>query len=75
MQTLKKTAVTLVGGVLLLIGVIFIIVPGPAVVFIPLGLALLALEYPVARTWLKKFQRIMSNWAYKADRWLAKRKR
>lgn len=75
MQTLKKTAITVVGGLLLFIGVIFIIVPGPAILFIPLGLALLALEYPMARTALRKFQRFMSVSAAKMDAWWARRKR
>lgn len=75
MQALKKSVITIVGGFLLFIGIIFIILPGPAILFIPLGLGLLALEYPSARKALRKFQRVSSKWAGKADSWLAKRRK
>ena len=37
--------VAVVGGTLLLIGAVMVIVPGPATVVIPLGLAVLAAEF------------------------------
>ena len=63
----KKAIITVVGVFLTLLGVILIVLPGPASLFIPIGLAILALEYPIARTWLRKFQRILSAMAQKAD--------
>jgi tellurite resistance protein TerC len=41
------------GMTVLLIGVAMIVLPGPAFVVIPIGLAILATEYAWARRWLK----------------------
>jgi tellurite resistance protein TerC len=58
----RRIAVTLVGTTVLLIGVIMLVTPGPAVVFIPIGLAILGLEFAWARTWLKHLrERISTN--------------
>lgn len=71
-QSLKKLMITLGGGFLVFIGVIFILVPGPAFLFLPIGLAILSLEYPVARDYLKKAQRLMRKSAEQMDKWIAK---
>lgn len=44
-----RIGILIVGLVVLLAGVIMIVTPGPAVVFIPLGLAILATEFQWAR--------------------------
>jgi uncharacterized protein (TIGR02611 family) len=44
-----KMVVTVVGGAVLLVGVVMLVTPGPAVVMIPLGLAILATEWRWAR--------------------------
>lgn len=79
MQTqLKKTAITIIGSLLLLIGGIFILLPGPAVIFVPLGLALLSLEYAWAKVWLKRSQRYFRQAAVKADealKWIGRKLR
>jgi tellurite resistance protein TerC len=46
----------LLGFSILLVGIIMIVTPGPAIVFIPLGLATLATEYAWARRYLQKFK-------------------
>jgi hypothetical protein len=51
----RRIAVTLVGTTVLLIGT-----PGPAVVFIPVGLAILGLEFAWARVWLRKVRASIS---------------
>ncbi len=66
-SSVKKALITVVGGLLLAIGVIFIVLPGPAILFIPAGLLLLSKEYPKAKDWLKKFQVFSSASARKAD--------
>jgi len=63
----KKALITVVGVFITLLGIILIVLPGPASLFIPIGLAILALEYPIARVWLRKFQRILTASAKKAD--------
>jgi uncharacterized membrane protein YbaN (DUF454 family) len=64
---LKRTTRTVFGFLCLLIGIIFIVLPGPAVIFIPLGLALLSMEYDWAKIWLKKSQKYFRQAAVKAD--------
>ena len=51
---LRRVIVAVMGFTVLLIGVAMIILPGPAVVVIPLGLAILATEFVWARRVLKK---------------------
>lgn len=43
--SVRKTLVTIVGGACLAAGVVMIVMPGPAFIFIPLGLLLLASEF------------------------------
>ena len=45
----RTVAVTIVGGTVVLIGVVMIVFPGPAFVVIPIGLAILGLEWAWAR--------------------------
>jgi len=72
---IKKYLITLAGAFCLLIGAVFILLPGPAVVFIPAGLALLSLEYPQARNWLRASQRWLSTGARQADKMVSNLKR
>lgn len=50
----RRVAIVVVGTTLLVIGVAMIVLPGPAVVVIPLGLSLLAIEFAWARRWLAR---------------------
>ncbi len=50
----KRIAIGIVGGSVLVIGVLMIVLPGPAFVVIPVGLGILSLEFAWARIWLKK---------------------
>ena len=51
---LRRIAIGIAGGIVLLIGIAMIVLPGPAFVMIPAGLAILGLEFAWARRWLKK---------------------
>ena len=44
----------LVGFTVLAVGIAMIVLPGPAVVVIPVGLGILGLEFAWARRWLRK---------------------
>jgi tellurite resistance protein TerC len=46
---IKRIAIALAGFTVLLVGVAMIVLPGPAVVVIPAGLAILALEFAWAK--------------------------
>lgn len=48
-----KTVVAVVGTAVLVLGVVMIVTPGPALVLIPAGLAILATEFEFARRWLQ----------------------
>ena len=62
-----KVVVALVGGTVLLIGVVMIVTPGPALVLIPLGLAILATEFEWAHHWLEKARRKAQEARAKAE--------
>ena len=49
----RRVIVFLAGSVILTIGLILLVLPGPAIIFIPLGLAILASEFRWARKWLE----------------------
>lgn len=50
----KRIAIGIVGGSVLVVGVCMIVLPGPAFIVIPAGLAILGIEFAWARIWLKK---------------------
>jgi len=50
----KKIMVAVVGGTILVTGFALLVLPGPAFVVIPVGLAVLATEFVWARRWLKR---------------------
>jgi uncharacterized protein (TIGR02611 family) len=50
----KRIVIGIVGGSVLVVGVLMIVLPGPALVVIPVGLGILSLEFAWARIWLKK---------------------
>ena len=53
----KRIAIAVVGISVLAIGIVMIVAPGPALVLIPVGLAILGLEFAWARLWLKRLRR------------------
>ncbi len=48
----RKVAVAVVGGGVLAVGVLMVVLPGPAFVVIPAGLGILGVEFAWARRWL-----------------------
>jgi tellurite resistance protein TerC len=60
-KTGRKLAVGVVGLVVLVVGVAMLVLPGPAVVVIPLGLGILAAEFAWARRWLKQLRDCLSR--------------
>jgi tellurite resistance protein TerC len=57
----RRIVIAVVGVTVLIIGVIMIVTPGPALVFIPVGLAILSIEFAWARVWLKHLRAAISN--------------
>ena len=56
-KVVRRIIVSVVGATVLLIGIALLVLPGPAFIVIPIGLAILATEYAWARHWLEKFVR------------------
>ncbi len=52
-RTARRIVVAIIGGTVLLVGVAMIALPGPAVIVIPTGLAILGIEFAFARRWLR----------------------
>jgi len=50
----RRVVVAVIGGTVLLVGIALIVLPGPAFVVIPLGLAILATEFVWARRLLRR---------------------
>ncbi|MCK4485592.1 MAG: PGPGW domain-containing protein [Desulfobacterales bacterium] len=53
-KQVKRLIVAVIGFTVLLIGLAMIVTPGPALVVIPVGLAILATEFVWARSLLKR---------------------
>lgn len=49
--------VAVVGASVVLLGIALLVLPGPAFIVIPVGLAILSLEFAWARSWLKKIRK------------------
>jgi len=55
-RTARRIVVATVGATVLAIGLALLVLPGPAFVVIPLGLAILGAEFAFARRWLRKLK-------------------
>ena len=53
---IRRLVIGLVGMVVLATGIVLLVVPGPAIVVIPLGLAILSLEFAWAGLLLRKLK-------------------
>jgi tellurite resistance protein TerC len=57
----RRITVAVVGTSVLLLGIAMLVTPGPAFIVIPVGLAILAIEFVWARHWLKKLREMISR--------------
>lgn len=62
-RILRRAAIAVAGSTVLLVGVALLVLPGPAVVVIPLGLGILALEFAWARNILEGVRARFAAWA------------
>lgn len=56
----RRISIAAVGSTILAIGIVMIVAPGPALLFIPVGLAILGLEFAWARAWLRRTRQRIS---------------
>jgi tellurite resistance protein TerC len=57
----KRVTVALLGGFVLLLGVAMLVLPGPALLMIPAGLAILATKFERPRQWLERMRHALSK--------------
>ena len=50
----RRVVIAIVGGTVVLVGLALLVLPGPAFVVIPAGIAILSIEFAWARRWLRK---------------------
>jgi hypothetical protein len=55
-RTMRRLFILVIGLTVLLIGIVMVVTPGPSILVIPLGLAILGIEFAWARRWLAKFK-------------------
>jgi len=56
LRHLKRVIIAVIGMTVLVIGVAMIVLPGPAMIVIPLGLGILAIEFAWARRMLERLK-------------------
>ena len=70
---IKRIIVTVVGGTVVILGVLMVVTPGPAVIVIPAGLAILGTEYAWARRWLRNARKVAKKAVSQTQRILSPR--
>lgn len=68
-RQVKRLITAVIGFTVLLIGVAMIVLPGPAIVVIPIGLGILATEF----IWAKKILRRVKSNASNMKEWIRKK--
>lgn len=63
----RRVVIGVVGSTVVLIGIALIVMPGPAFLLIPLGLAILGIEFAWARHWLRVVKRRAKDLKQSAD--------
>ena len=66
----RKLIVAVIGGTIVLLGLALLILPGPAIVVIPIGLAILATEF----AWARRLVRRGGVFFDRARRWRGRRR-
>jgi magnesium-transporting ATPase (P-type) len=57
----RRIVIAVTGGTVLLVGIAMVVLPGPAILVIPLGLAILATEFLWAKRWLERAQELLPS--------------
>jgi tellurite resistance protein TerC len=57
----RRIAIAVVGITVIAVGIVMLVTPGPAIVVIPVGLAILGLEFAWARNWLRRLRKAISD--------------
>lgn len=57
----RRVVILLVGSTVVVIGIVMIVTPAPAILVIPIGLSILAIEFAWARRWLLHFRNTIDD--------------
>jgi len=68
-KLIRRIIIFVVGVSVVIIGVVMFVTPGPAIIVIPAGLAILGIEFAWARHWLKVMKEKTKKVAGKAEAW------
>ena len=60
-RTARRIAIGVIGASVVAVGVAMLVLPGPAFLVIPAGLAILSLEFAFARRWLHTLREQSQN--------------
>ena len=60
-KTARRIAVLTVGSTVVLLGIVMLVTPGPGLIVIPIGLAILGVEFAWARLWLHRVRESISD--------------
>lgn len=52
----RRIAIGVIGGSVIALGLAMVVLPGPALLVLPAGLAILGLEFAWARRWLRRLR-------------------
>jgi tellurite resistance protein TerC len=58
-RRIRRLAVAVIGGTVLVAGLVMTVLPAPAILVVPAGLAILATEFPWARRLLDRLRQAM----------------
>jgi tellurite resistance protein TerC len=61
MKKVKRIIVAVIGGTVLAMGLALVVLPGLAILVIPAGLSILAVEFAWAGGWLRKARNLLSS--------------
>jgi tellurite resistance protein TerC len=64
----RRAVILFLGASVLLIGIAMIVLPGPALLVVPLGLSILGIEFAFARRWLAHIREILLDAKKRIDR-------
>lgn len=65
----RRLVIALIGGTVCLLGVAMLVLPGPGLLVIPLGLGILGLEFAFARRWLARVRESANGVVNEAAKW------
>jgi uncharacterized protein (TIGR02611 family) len=57
----RRIVVATVGSTILAVGIFMLVLPGPGIVVIPVGLAILSIEFAWGRFWLRRVRKGISG--------------